>query len=62
MSLVWPHPKGLFSVNRIYSRTRAWPACVAPAKNIYIFIVKREKRMRDAGRCAVYPAAEHPHS
>jgi hypothetical protein len=39
---------------RISSRKQIWPACVAPAKNNFIceFIVKRDKRMRDAGRCA----------
>jgi hypothetical protein len=33
---------------------RDWPACVAHAKNnfICVSIVKRDKRMRDAGRCA----------
>jgi hypothetical protein len=44
-------PKGVFSVMRICSRTRDWHACVAPAKNnfIFIFIYKREKRgMRGA--------------
>jgi hypothetical protein len=51
----------VFSVTRICSRTRDWPACVAHAKNnfICVFIVKRDKRMRDAGR---YHAAERPHA
>jgi hypothetical protein len=55
------YPKGVFSVTQICSRTRDWSACVAPAKNniICVFIVKRDKRMRDAGR---YPTAEHPHA
>jgi hypothetical protein len=41
---------GRFCVMRICSRTRDWPACVAPAKNnfICVFIVKRDKRMRSA--------------
>jgi hypothetical protein len=53
--------KGVFSVARICSRTQDWPACVAPAKNNFIclFIVKRDKPMRDARH---YPAAEHPHA
>jgi hypothetical protein len=57
--------KSVFSVTRICSRTRDWPACVAPAKNNFmgIYIVKRDKPMRDTGRCAgSYPAAEHPHA
>jgi hypothetical protein len=57
--------KGVFSVTQISSRTRGWPVCVAPANNnfICVFIVKRDKRMRDAGRCAGrYLAAEHPHA
>jgi hypothetical protein len=30
---------------------------------ICVFFVKRDKRMRAAGRCAErYPAAEHPHA
>jgi hypothetical protein len=52
----------LFLVPAGFAHARG-PACVAPAKNnfICIFIVKRDKRMRDAGRCAGrYPAAEHP--
>jgi predicted Co/Zn/Cd cation transporter (cation efflux family) len=47
-------PMGVFSVTRI------WPICVTPAKNnfVCVSIVKRDKRMRDAGRCARrYPAA-----
>jgi hypothetical protein len=45
---------GCFSVLRICSRMRIWPACVAPAKNNFICesIVKRDKRTRHAGRCA----------
>jgi hypothetical protein len=53
------------SVMQICSRTCDLPACVAPAKNnfVCVFIVKREKRMRDAGCSAGrYPAAEHPHA
>jgi hypothetical protein len=56
---------GILSATRIGLRTWDWPACVAPAKNnfIFVFIVKRGKRMWDAGRCAWrYPAAEHPHA
>jgi hypothetical protein len=36
------------------TRTREWPTYVAPAKNNFICesIVKRDKRMRDAGLCA----------
>jgi hypothetical protein len=52
------------SVMRICSRTRDQPACVSPANNnfICVFIAKRDKRMRDAGRCAGrYPATEHQH-
>jgi hypothetical protein len=46
--------KGVFSVTRIWPRTRDWLACVAPTKNnfICVFIVKRDKRMRGARRCA----------
>jgi hypothetical protein len=52
-------------VTRIRSRTRDGPACVALAKNNFlcVFIVKRDKRIRDAGHCAGrYPAAERPHA
>jgi hypothetical protein len=56
---------GFVHVTRICSRTRDWPACVAPAKNnfICVFIVNRDKLTRDAGRCAGrYPTAKHPHA
>jgi hypothetical protein len=48
---------GVFSVMRICTRTRIWPVCVVPAKNNFIgestiYNVKRDKRTRDAGRCA----------
>jgi hypothetical protein len=51
------------TVTRIFLRMRDWPACVATAKNnvICVFKIKRDKRTRDAGRCAGrYLAAEHP--
>jgi hypothetical protein len=53
--------KGVFSVIRICSRTRDWPACVAPAKNNFIclFIVKRDKRMRNARPAFRMPAFPH---
>jgi hypothetical protein len=56
-----PHGKSVFSITRICSRTRDRLACVAPAKNIFIslFIVKRDNRMRDAGR---WRSAGHPHA
>jgi hypothetical protein len=40
-------------------------ARISPAKNnlIWLFIVRRDKRMQDAGRCAGrYPAAEHSYA
>jgi hypothetical protein len=55
--------KGVFSVKRICSRTRIWPACVALAKNnfICVCIVKRNKRTRDAlcgaSTCVSVPTA-----
>jgi hypothetical protein len=58
-------PLGRFSVMRISSCMRIWPACVAPANNNLICesIVKRDKRTRDAGYCAGrYPGAGHPHA
>jgi hypothetical protein len=56
---------GRFSITRICSHTWIWPACVVHAKNNFICesIVKRDKRTRDAGRCAGrYPGAGHPHA
>jgi hypothetical protein len=39
---------------RIWTRTQDWSACVAPENNNFkcLFIIKRDKRMRDAGCCA----------
>jgi hypothetical protein len=39
---------GVFSVKQNYSRTRDWPAGVAPAKNNFICksMTKRDKRMQ----------------
>jgi hypothetical protein len=60
---ILPHIKLI--LHGLGSRTRDWPACVAPAKNNYtcLFIVKRDKRVRNAGRCAgCFSDAGQPHA